>query len=163
MCAAIGVDAQNGFTLKQSVVASGGATSAAAGGGFSVTGTIGEAVAGSESSTPTPPLSVKSGFWASEVMAPTAATVSVSGTVTTAIGQGIAKVKVTMTDARGQSRFVVTGRRGAFQFTDVAAGETYVFSVGARKFTFAEPVITRTVLEHLTDVNFVANPLSGIQ
>lgn len=92
-------------------------------------------------------------------LSPTAATATVSGRVLTASGQGIAKARVSMTDARGQTRIVTTGRRGAFQFTDVAVGETYIFGVGARKFTFAEPVVTRTVLEHLTDVNFVANAL----
>lgn len=148
--------AQNGFKLEQSVIASGGGTAADAGGNtFALVSTIGQPVAGGGATNA--PFKVESGFLYGTVLVPTAATVTVSGRVLTAQGKGILRVTVKMTDAAGQTRTAVTGKGGVFYFTDVAAGETYVFSVAARSFTFAVPVVVKSVTEDLTDMNFIAN------
>src|SRR5689334_18260756 len=75
--------AQSGgsFAITQSVIAGGGDTSAQA--NFSITGTIGQAVAGGNASAPG--FSISSGFWTG-TLAPTAATVGVSGRVLDAGG-----------------------------------------------------------------------------
>ena len=157
--------AQNGFTLEQSVIASGGVTTAvpssppAPNNNFAVTSTVGQAVASGASSNT--PFMVESGFLYAAAFAPTASMVTVSGTVKTAEGLGIIRAKVLITDGSGQTRYVMTGKGGMFQFTDVAAGDTYIFTVASKKYTFAQPIVTRTVFEHLTDVDFIADPFNG--
>jgi hypothetical protein len=45
---------------------------------------------------------------------------------------------------------------GYFRFTDVPAGETYIFSVSAKRYTFQNPSIVRSIVEETGDINFVA-------
>ncbi len=96
-------------------------------------------------------------FVIAQSVAPTAAQVSVRGRVTTASGDGIRNVFVTLTDSNGNSRSKLTGKFGAFQFRDVAAGETYVISVSARRYSFSQPSQVRFVSEDLTDIDFIAD------
>ncbi len=86
--------------------------------------------------------------------APTAATVSISGRVTTPQELGLTNAVMTLTDSNGESRSVRTGKFGNFRFTDVTVGETYILTVASRRYTFAPQVIT--VNEDLTGVNFTA-------
>lgn len=148
-------EAQSGgnYTIEQSVVASGGATSAS-GGQFALAGTIGQAVAGQQATNA--PFSVHAGFWNPAQLAPTAAFVSVSGRVTTGSGRGVRNVQVKMTGADGTTRTALTGALGRFRFADVAAGETYVFTVSAKRFQFSEPIVVRSIDEDADDVFFVA-------
>lgn len=74
--------------------------------------------------------------------APTAASVSISGRVITPRNFGLTNASVTLTDSQGNARTIRTGKFGSFRFTDVAAGETYIISVSARRYTFAPQVIT---------------------
>ncbi len=90
-----------------------------------------------------------------------AAQVSVGGRVTTADGRGIRGAFVTITGANGNSRTVLTGKLGAYRFTEVSAGETYIINVRAKRFTFASPTQVRTITEDLTDVDFAANEQSS--
>ena len=86
------------------------------------------------------------------VTAPTAAAVSISGQVISPSRSGLTNALVTLTDARGDTRTVLTGRFGAYRFADVAAGETYIISVTSKRYVYAPQVIT--VTEDLTEVNF---------
>jgi hypothetical protein len=70
------------------------------------------------------------------ILSPTAASVTVGGRVLSSAGRGIPKAYVTMTDRNGQERTVVTNSFGYYRFVDVQAGETYVFRVSAKKYTF---------------------------
>jgi hypothetical protein len=90
------------------------------------------------------------------MVAPTAASVSVVGRVTTADGKGIRNVLVRLVDESGESRTVVTSTFGYFRFTDVAAGQTYVFSASAKKYRFIQPSQLRSIVEETTDITFVA-------
>jgi predicted outer membrane repeat protein len=87
-------------------------------------------------------------------LAPTAASVSISGRVITPRNFGLTNAWVTLTDAQGNSQTIRTGKSGSFRFTDVAAGETYIISVSARRYTFAPQVIT--VNEDIVELNFYA-------
>ena len=87
-------------------------------------------------------------------LAPTAASVSVSGRVSTPLGRGLTNSTVTMTDASGNVRTVRTGTFGYFRFDEVEAGQTYVFNVNSKRYTFAPQVVS--VMENLTDLNFTA-------
>jgi hypothetical protein len=84
----------------------------------------------------------------------TSAGVSVSGHVLTQAGRGITNARVTITDAAGVSRTVLTGRGGQFNFDDVPTGYTYSVSVTSQRFTFAPRVIA--VQDQVTSVDFTA-------
>ncbi|MGI8786448.1 MAG: SdrD B-like domain-containing protein [Pyrinomonadaceae bacterium] len=74
----------------------------------------------------------------------------------TADGSGIRNVLVTLTDERGNSRTVLTENRGTYHFADVAAGETYIISVRAKRYPFSLISRILSVNEELSNVDFVA-------
>lgn len=96
-------------------------------------------------------------FAVAQVLAPTAASVSVGGRVMTADGAGIRNAFVTLTNSSGNSRTILTGKLGGYSFADVAAGETYVISVRAKRFSFSQPSQMLTITEDLTNINFIAD------
>jgi len=126
------------YTLNQSVIASGGGQNST-GGGFTVDGTVGQPIAGVRSTNSG--FAVEGGFWTASALAPTAAPVSVSGRVLTMDGGGLRNARVTLTDAQGVSRTVLSGKFGAFRFADVAAGETYIINVGSRRYVFQPQIL----------------------
>lgn len=103
---------------------------------------------GSESITET----VKNAF----LIGPTAASVSVSGVVSSSKGAGISKAIVTLIDSRGQMRTALSNSFGFYRFDDIAVGETYVFYVSSKRYQFTPRVLT--VNEEITDLNFSAAP-----
>lgn len=141
------------FELERSAVATGGGTSA--NGAFSIAGTSGQATAGTNSTNE--PFAQASGFWIPGALMPTASLVSVGGRVVTAEGSGIRNVTVTLTDSAGRTRTARTKTFGHYRFTDVTAGETYILSVRAKRYFFANPTQVVSVLDELTDVNFEAD------
>lgn len=148
------VDAQS---IEQSVIAGGGRTSSDTNSTYSVTGTVGQPVADASSGAP---YAIKSGFFTAASLAPTAATVTVSGKITTANGRGIRNVAVLMTDASGAVRRTTSTTFGYFRFTDVMPGRTYIFSAHAKRFTFNQATQVRSVAEEISDINFVADESS---
>ncbi|HMT06784.1 MAG TPA: carboxypeptidase-like regulatory domain-containing protein [Pyrinomonadaceae bacterium] len=145
--------AQSGgaYEIGRSVVASGGTST---GGTYSLAGTAGQSVTNTSSATP---FAVRSGFWQPN-LGPTAATVSVSGRVTTAVGNGIRNVRVTLTDGRGVIRSSITGAFGYFRFDDIEVGQTVVLSIVAKRHSFANPTRILSVQEEIADVDFIAEP-----
>ena len=90
-------------------------------------------------------------------LAPTAATVSVSGRVTTLSGAAIIYVRLSLTDSQGNVRTTTTDSSGYYQFDDVQAGETYVLTATGKRFTFSQPVQVLNINEETNQVNFIAN------
>ncbi len=76
--------------------------------------------------------------------------------MTKANGSGIKNARLTLTDTRGNSQTVLTGKVGAYRFREIAAGETYIISVAAKRFTFSQPTQIRAVNEETTEINFIA-------
>ena len=154
-CAADAQIAAGGnYTLNQSVIGAGGGTSA--GGTFKVEGTAGQAAAGTRQFNAA--YNFYSGFWTTQpTSAPTAAGVAVGGRVLTAGGNGIKNVRVTLTGANGETRTVLSGKLGYFRFENVAAGETYLFSVSARRYIFSQPTQVRSIVADTDDLVFTAN------
>lgn len=146
------------YRIDQSLIASGGATDSS-GGTYALNGSIGEAVAGTTSSAGV--YSVKGGFLSSPALAPTAASVSISGRVQTLDGSGLINARVTLTDSMGGTRTILTRKRGAFRFDDVEAGAVYIITVNSRRYTFAPQVIS--VMENLADINFTAQKSTVLQ
>lgn len=147
----IAAQAQTGgiFTITQSVVASGGGQ-ASNGGAVSLDGTTGQPLAGTNSAGGV--FSTQNGFWQPN-FAPTAAGVSVSGQVL-AGKTGLSRARVTLTDENGATRSATTNSFGYFRFDNVAAGETYVFTISRKGYGFAPQVIN--VTEDLTELIFTA-------
>ncbi len=139
------------FTITQSVIAGGGGQSAA-GGNFSLDGTVGQATAGGVLAGST--FSLTSGFWNFAPLVPTAASTTVSGRVITAGGRGLVRAIVTVSDSSGEMRSVLTGSFGYYRFENVPVGNTYIFEVKCKKYLFAPQVVT--VSEDITDLNFRA-------
>jgi hypothetical protein len=102
-------------------------------------------------STPVPSLSP----FAITLNAPTAADVSVSGRVTTAAGTPVRGAAVTMTGPDGSAKVVVTNSFGYYRFDNVAAGQSYLLGVSARRFRFTPRFVT--VTDTLSDLDIAAD------
>ncbi len=71
------------------------------------------------------------------VLAPTAASVSIGGRVLTPQGRGLQNARVTMTAQDGGIRIAAASAFGYFHFTDVPAGETYVFTIQSKRYVYS--------------------------
>lgn len=91
---------------------------------------------------------------AKQVLSPTAAPVSIGGRVLTADGRGVFGARVKMSDSDGNFRLAITNSFGRFSFAEVAAGETYIFTVSHKRYRFAAQIFS--VVEDRDDLNFVA-------
>ncbi len=89
-----------------------------------------------------------------QILAPTAANVSISGRVLTPDGRGLRNAFVILTDASGNSRTVRTTAFGYYVFEDISAGHTYTFSIRSKHFQFAPRVVN--VTEDLSEFDFTA-------
>jgi hypothetical protein len=87
-------------------------------------------------------------------LAPTAANVSVSGRVKDAAGVVIPRAIVSLTDSNGETSRAVTNSFGYFRFEAVPVGQTYVVTVGHKRYRFTPQVVT--VEDEITDLDFVA-------
>jgi hypothetical protein len=84
--------------------------------------------------------------------APTAANVSVGGRVTTSAGAGIKGALVSMADAFGNKRSALTNSFGYYRMDDVPAGASYVIGVTAKRYQFADRLVT--VDDDMTSLDF---------
>ncbi|MDQ6788078.1 MAG: putative Ig domain-containing protein [Acidobacteriota bacterium] len=89
-------------------------------------------------------------------LVPTAAMVSVSGRALTPSGRGLMNAVINLTDADGNTRATRTNSFGYYRFADIAAGETYVFTIVSKHFQFTPQVVT--VMEDIDSLNFSAVP-----
>jgi subtilisin-like proprotein convertase family protein len=88
--------------------------------------------------------------------APLAGEVSISGRVT-AGERGITNARVTVSGGSlAQPIVAVTGRNGAYVVSGLTAGETYLVTVSARRFTFEEPSRVITLNDNLSGIDFNA-------
>ncbi len=88
----------------------------------------------------------------------TAATVTIGGRVSTFEGNAISRARVSMIDSNGAVRTAMTNQFGFYSFADVASGSTYVLSVRAKQYEFAQPTQVVSASEDVSDVNFTALP-----
>jgi hypothetical protein len=94
----------------------------------------------------------------SNLFAPTAANVSVSGKVVTANGRGISRASVTLTNgATGEVRSVYTNSFGYYDFSEVPSGAIYVVTVSSRKYSFENPSQVVSVSDSVAELNFTAS------
>ena len=92
------------------------------------------------------------------VMSPTAAMINLSGRVSNSFGSGIQNVVITMTDGSGNNRIVRTTAFGYYHFDNLVAGEIYIISAMAKRYTLVQPILVVNAEQDLTEVNFTALP-----
>ena len=95
--------------------------------------------------------------FAISLLPPTAANVSIGGRITTAAGGGIRGVRVSVTTQSGTVYQTTTGSFGYYKFSELQVGQTYLLSVEAKKYTFANPTRIIDLQEDFTDADFVAD------
>ncbi|HRJ90144.1 MAG TPA: carboxypeptidase-like regulatory domain-containing protein [Pyrinomonadaceae bacterium] len=94
---------------------------------------------------------------ADEIVAPTAAAVTVSGRVMTANGRGIGSTRVMFTGGNlTEPLTAVTNQFGYYHFEGIEAGQTYIITVGHKRYAFSEPSRVIELFDNLSDVDFVA-------
>lgn len=94
-----------------------------------------------------------------QVQGPTpaaAAFVTAGGRITSATGQGLGNLVVTMTDSGGISRSTLSSPFGYYSFDQVLDGGTYTFAVKTRRYTFTPQ--TLQISGNNQSVDFVAAP-----
>ncbi|MEJ7862507.1 MAG: right-handed parallel beta-helix repeat-containing protein [Pyrinomonadaceae bacterium] len=84
----------------------------------------------------------------------TAASVSVSGRVLSSRGRGVFNAVVHLTNQMGEIQTTRTNSSGYYTFQEVAAGESYIFNVYAKRYQFNPQVIALTA--DLDGLNFTA-------
>ena len=89
--------------------------------------------------------------------APTAAMVNVGGRVVTADGYGIKGVTVSMNGGSGVVRTAISNSTGYYGFADVSAGETFAFTVTAKRYRFSQSTQVHTIYDETGDIDFVAS------
>jgi hypothetical protein len=89
-------------------------------------------------------------------LAPSAASVTLSGRVTDHNGRAISRATVSVMDMKGNVRSGVTNTFGYYSIKDLASGELYVVTASARTFTFA----SRTVSLNDSVSNFDIAPIA---
>jgi len=92
------------------------------------------------------------------ILAPTAATATVSGRVVNSAGRGIARAQITLTDTNGETHTALTNPFGYFRFDDVEAGQTYILIVRSKRYQFSNPTQVVFVSDEIADLNFFALP-----
>lgn len=95
------------------------------------------------------------GMWEITPIAPTAATVSVSGRVTNENGIGVSRATVTITDSEGILRSALTSAFGYYRFDDVQVGQNHILQVSSKRYQFQPQVIF--VTEDMENINFTAS------
>lgn len=152
---AIGAQIASGgvYALEKTVIASGGGSSSAE--QYAVVGTIGQSIAGNGQIALG--YGHQPGFWTRDLL-PSAASVSISGRVTTDSGAGIRNVLVRLYNSSGQIQTTSTASFGYYRVANVEAGSSYVLSISSKRFTFASPSRIVVVADEAVDVDFVAEP-----
>lgn len=91
-------------------------------------------------------------------LSPTSASVSLSGRVTDAAGQGIRGVRVMIEGGSlPEPRWALTSSFGYYSFEGLAAG-THMVTVTSKTHAFAVPTRVVNMVENITNFDFVAEP-----
>lgn len=94
-----------------------------------------------------------------ETVTATSAPVELSGRVVTGYGAGIKNVAITVQGGDTTKPItVITGTFGRYAIKGLSAGQSYIVSVGAKKYVFTDPVRIVSLDDNVTDLDFVASP-----
>ncbi len=98
-------------------------------------------------------------FGLAYLFAPTAASISISGRVSDALGLGIPNVRITITAPDGVSRSALTSSFGYYQFEDIPSGHSYLLEATAKRFVFEPSTRVVNAVDNITDLDFVSGPI----
>ncbi len=99
------------------------------------------------------------GGWGLEFLSTTAANATLAGRVTTSDGRGIRNARVVISGGNlDHPRVATTGSFGYYAFEGLAVGQTYVVTVNSKRYTFSMPSRVITLVDNVTDADFVADP-----
>lgn len=140
------------FVLMKTVVAGGGLEMQQP--NTNLHGTAGQTNAGVKSMGGQ--FSLYSGFWTPDAFAPTAANVVVGGRILTADRRGIKNVRVEIIFPSGETRTTHSNAFGYYRFAEIPSGDTYIFTVSAKRFEFSQPTQSRTIVGETQDIDFIA-------
>lgn len=95
------------------------------------------------------------------ILAPTAASASISGRIKTSDGRGISKARLVLANAStGEVSHAVSSSFGYYRFNDLPVGETYILTISSKRFSFKPNTRVIALLDELTDEDFEALPLN---
>ncbi len=98
-------------------------------------------------------------FCYADSIAPTAGDGSISGRVTTSFGRAISGARLTLVDAAsGETATALTNSFGYYTVDNVQVGRFYILNVAHKRYRFASPSQTISLMDSLTGIDFVANP-----
>jgi hypothetical protein len=141
------------YDLSHNVVSGGGDKSANA--IFKLEGTIGQASAGTISTSAL--YRLHGGFWNASTLAPTAANVSISGRVNNPAGGIVRRVRIVLTDSiSGETRAAQTNTFGYYRFEALAVGRIYLLQAQSKNFQFTPDTYVFTLVDARDDLDFTA-------
>lgn len=91
------------------------------------------------------------------LLAPTAASVSVSGKAVTIGGRSIANARVSITLPNGEVRSILTNLFGNYRFENLSVGQTYILSITTNRYTFINPMRVISLNGELVGEDFVSD------
>lgn len=95
-------------------------------------------------------------FCFAEPTNPTAGDGSISGRVVDSSGFGIARARLILINGTtGEAKITMTNPFGFYSFQELDVNELFVLNVSHKRFAFPEKQRTVSLLDNLTDVNFV--------
>ncbi len=137
-----------GFEITGSVVAGGG--DPAAQGDFALDSTTGQSVAGNAIGSGL--FALSGGFWNYTTLAPTAASVSISGRVLTPAGAGLSNALLYLQTGGGELLVARSSSLGYYRFDGIEAGQTVLISVQSKRYTYTPRVVT--TLDEISGLDF---------
>jgi len=140
------------YTLNQAVIAGGGGTSNdTVNNNYKLEGTIGQPAAGISALGGT--YGARSGFWAANPLAPTAAGATIGGRVLGLRGESLQNVTVTLSGGTLLvPRTAHSSSFGYFKFEDVEVGQIYILTISSRRYGFGQNPRIISLLDNVTDV-----------
>jgi hypothetical protein len=87
----------------------------------------------------------------------TAGDATISGRVTDSYGRAISSAIISVTDLAGNKKIAYTNTFGYYSVPELEVGQSYVVSVSARRYTFANPSMVISLTDSVAGANFVAS------
>ncbi len=94
-----------------------------------------------------------------EVAAPTAASTTLSGRITSPLGRGLSRVRVVLAGGNlSEPRYTQTNTFGYYRFAELPVGETYILSVQSKQYQFAQSTRVISLMEEISNIDFTGEP-----
>lgn len=94
-------------------------------------------------------------FFLNLSLAPSAAEVSVGGRITDSSGNGVPRVRVSLTKSSGEILTVTTNAFGYYKFEGVEVGQNYTLQANSKRYIFQNNPRILSITEELQNENFV--------